>query len=381
MRGVTSTLLFASLAAAAAAAMRSAVTCAAAAAAATTAAAAAPPPVQQLRLSATADATQLLATWATANSTAPGYRPSCEYGLAPGVYTQTTAVGTTDGYTAFGIVSPALHRATLTGLKPGRVVYYYRCGDARALGLSPEARFHTAPRDGTLSFVFFADMGVSHSNGTAAQTARLAQGGALDLLLIGGDVAYADNRQVLFNGTIADGILDDFYNEIAPTTKHVPTMYAVGNHELQLGDGQAGVHCFANGSECRGLAYVKRVAATMPTAGSVSPFYYSFSYGPVHFLVYSTEHPFAEGSPQWRWVQSDLQSVDRAATPWTVAVAHRPMICSNTCACARGREWGAGRSASPPCESLCDPLDPRLPRPRLSPRRLVPKRHCSARGV
>lgn len=138
------------------------------------------------------------------------------------------------------------------------------------------------------------------------------------------------------NGTIADGILNDFYNEVQGTSAFVPMMYVVGNHELQLGDGQAGTHCLANGSECRGLAFTKRVSRTMPTTGgSGSPFWYSFNYGPVHFLAFSTEHAYARGSPQWQWVLSDLQSVDRAATPWVVAYAHRPMICSNTCACRR----------------------------------------------
>jgi hypothetical protein len=32
--------------------------------------------------------------------------------------------------------------------------------------------------------------------------------------------------------------------------------------------------------------------------GPLKNFYYSFNYGPVHFLVYSSEHPFGIGTEQ-----------------------------------------------------------------------------------
>lgn len=141
--------------------------------------------VEQVRLSATGDATSMVATWATSNHTVSDYVPTCEFGPAPGAYPHHTEAGSTDGYVAFGIKSPALHMATMTGLKPGRVQYWYRCGDAK-LGFSDEFTFHTAPTDGSLSFVFYADMGVSLSKGTATQTALLAQAGKVDIALHGG---------------------------------------------------------------------------------------------------------------------------------------------------------------------------------------------------
>ena len=38
----------------------------------------------------------------------------------------------------------------------------------------------------------------------------------------------------------------------------------------------------------------------------------------------------AEGSPEMDWLQKDLASVDRAVTPWVVAVFHQPYVNSNT---------------------------------------------------
>ena len=48
------------------------------------------------------------------------------------------------------------------------------------------------------------------------------------------------------------------------------------------------------------------------------PFWYSFSYGPVHFTVLSTEHDAAPGSEQHAWLEEDLMRVDRCRTPWLV---------------------------------------------------------------
>lgn len=66
---------------------------------------------------------------------------------------------------------------------------------------------------------------------------------------------------------------------------------------------------------------------------ALAPFYYSFDYGPVHFVVYSSEHPFSKGSEQWDFINRDLQAASapaaRAARPWIVVWSHRPLYCSD----------------------------------------------------
>jgi len=56
---------------------------------------------------------------------------------------------------------------------------------------------------------------------------------------------------------------------------------------------------------------------------------YSFEYGPVHFLIFSAEHDFTEGSQQYEFMQKDLKSVDRERTPWVIIAAHRPIYCTS----------------------------------------------------
>lgn len=61
-----------------------------------------------------------------------------------------------------------------------------------------------------------------------------------------------------------------------------------------------------------------------PTGGE-SNFYYSTNVGAVHLLFVSSEHPAGPGSAQAAWAAADLAAVDAAATPWVVAVIHRPI--------------------------------------------------------
>lgn len=88
--------------------------------------------------------------------------------------------------------------------------------------------------------------------------------------------------------------------------------------------------------------------SSMPSAESagVESFWYSFDYGPVHFINFNTETdypnaadepggegaenagPFAPNGTQLEWLKNDLASVDRSKTPWVVASGHRPWYVS-----------------------------------------------------
>ena len=42
---------------------------------------------------------------------------------------------------------------------------------------------------------------------------------------------------------------------------------------------------------------------------------YSFDYGSVHVVIFSTEHNWTVCSEQCNWIESDLKSVNRTLTP------------------------------------------------------------------
>ena len=66
------------------------------------------------------------------------------------------------------------------------------------------------------------------------------------------------------------------------------------------------------------------------TLGRFNPCRYSYDYGPIHFLHYSTEHDFSTHSPQWEFIKADLEGVNRALTPWVVVGGHRPIYIDST---------------------------------------------------
>ena len=61
---------------------------------------------------------------------------------------------------------------------------------------------------------------------------------------------------------------------------------------------------------------------------------YSLNLGPLHLVSFNTETPDDTGSidaPEVAWLDADLAKANasRAATPWLVAGAHRPLYCTN----------------------------------------------------
>merc|ERR1712166_1508383 len=139
----------------------------------------------------------------------------------------------------------------------------------------------------------------------------------IDMVLHIGDISYAC-------GFLSEW--DNFFTMIEPVSTKVPWMTAIGNHE-QGWSGSTPFPGTDSGGEC-GVPY----NAYFPFASQnpSSPFpdrepWYDFSYGSVHFVVFSTEHDFASGSSQHAWLEETLASVDRKLTPWLVIAGHRPM--------------------------------------------------------
>ncbi|KAF6263717.1 Metallo-dependent phosphatase-like protein [Scenedesmus sp. NREL 46B-D3] len=298
----------------------------------------------QRHLALTGDNTQMRVQWVTKNSS----NPVVKWGSSPGTYTHAVPAASST-YTrqelcgppanSVGYVDPGLlHAALLEGLVPGRR-YYYSVGDG-AWGFSPEASFQAAPAVGPsarVKLLAVADLGQGELDGSMEQsemlpslntTARMLQDiqkRGFQLVLHNGDISYA-------RGYVTQW--DNFMHQMEPLVSAVPYMTAHGNHERDWpNSGDRFTTAYDSGGEC-GIPLERRMA--MPQAGPDRP-WYAFDFGPIHFLQYSTEHPFHPGSEQHAWVLSDLAAVDRAATPWLVVGGHRPMYIAST---FRMPEWG-----------------------------------------
>lgn len=85
---------------------------------------------------------------------------------------------------------------------------------------------------------------------------------------------------------------DVFFDQIQPLTTSMPYMTVPGNHERDWpNSGDRFPAQYDSGGEC-GVPYNRRLK--MPSPAEDKP-WYSFDFGPIHFLQYSTEHDFAQG--------------------------------------------------------------------------------------
>ena len=53
---------------------------------------------------------------------------------------------------------------------------------------------------------------------------------------------------------------------------------------------------------------------------------YTFTYGPIFFIQFSTDIDFGEGSAQHDFIYNALKSVNRTTFPWLVVGFHRPYL-------------------------------------------------------
>ncbi|RMZ57116.1 hypothetical protein APUTEX25_002348 [Auxenochlorella protothecoides] len=183
--------------------------------------------------------------------------------------------------------------------------------------------------DAEVHILAMADLGQTEVDGSVEVDAiapaslltslRLAQEAAgATLMVLNGDLSYARGYAVQW---------ETFFDQLAPMLRALPLMTVIGNHERDWpGSGDRFGMAYDSGGEC-GVPYAARTG--MPTAGPDRP-WYSFDHGPIHFLQYSTEHAFEEGSPQHAFIADDLAAVDRCQTPWVILGGHRPMYIDST---------------------------------------------------
>jgi len=186
-------------------------------------------------------------------------------------------------------VETQVHNVRLTGLLPA-TVYHYRVRDFD--GLSAGYSFETAPASaGLVRFSWAAD---SRGNPNVFnRIAGLIAEGQPDLVLHGGDVVDSN----LYRNWDRELFVPEWSRLIS----RVPFYLAPGNHE---------------GWNSQARAFIQA-----PDSASGRQDYYSFDYGPVHFLVLNTELDLGPGSAQYRFAASDLETSEQA---WKIVVAHKP---------------------------------------------------------
>jgi hypothetical protein len=307
--------------------------------------------------------------------------PCVQYGTSPDALTSEACSADSATYSTSRTYS---NSAILTGLQPATSYYY------KIVSTNSSVEHFVSPRmagDKTsFAISIVIDLGVYGADGFTIEMdqtkrdtipsiqpslnhttiGRLADNiNDYELVVHPGDFAYADDWYLkpknLLDGVDAyEAILEQFYDQLAPIAGRKAYMASPGNHEADCEEIDYTTFLCPAGQK-NFTDFMNRFGQTMPTAFSSTstnstaminankakmlanpPFWYSFEYGMVHFVMFDTETDFAnapdepggsaglEGGPfgapnqQLEFLEADLASVDRTVTPWLVVGGHRP---------------------------------------------------------
>lgn len=200
--------------------------------------------------------------------------------------------------------------------------------------------FKTAPDDENPSredlypihFGIIGDMGQFEHSQEVLNHLRDHKKGIRAVVLVG-DIAYPD-----FDGRKWDtffDFLDDHSN-----FDEIPLMVAAGNHDIDkqyAGNEifQAYEHRFrmprlqppelgVYDGDCD-EGKMNMDAAPYPLPYEWGNSYYAFTYGPARHVIVNAYADMSPGSPQYKWLQAELASIDRQKTPWVLLTMHPPI--------------------------------------------------------
>ena len=230
-----------------------------------------------------------------------------------------------------------IHHVILRGLRSGTEYF------ASVPCSSEVISFRTAPQADTkksFSFGVYADLGPVKGEDTLS--ALRSTQSSLVGHLFAGDIGYADDA--FMHGQSYIGRTIEFVQDIASSAGSIPIMVAPGNHEAE----DHTPLCLLSRA-CRegfGNFSAYNCIWNMPSTERRHSMWYSFNYGPIHFVMTNTEtdfdgaplQPYGEvgfiptgsfGEPgeYQRWLRSDILKAheDRHIRPFIIVVGHRPI--------------------------------------------------------
>lgn len=239
-------------------------------------------------------------SWITIDPSAPSM---VEFGTKSGLYDRT-AYGDSDSYRFLLYRSGQIHNVVLQNLSPS-TVYFYKCG-----GEGLEYAFKTPPAVDPKASIMFAIAGDMGQTDDTRLTLNHIQQSDYDVLLLPGDLSYADYYQPLW---------DTFGTLVEPLASSRPLMVTQGNHEKE------NLPLLLDPFR----SYNTRWRMPYEESGSDSNLYYSFEVAGVHVLMLGSYADVSRDSSQYIWLQADLAKVDRKRTPWLIALLHAPWYNSN----------------------------------------------------
>ena len=255
--------------------------------------------------------------------------------------------------------SDFIYHVKLTNLKAGNKRYWYRIRVKEENGPSTNIRmarklrqedqivaeapiyyFFTPPNPGSpTSMAFIGDLGQTiNSTRTMAHiqyaTRPIVSRNPVSIVMIVGDMSYADGEPKRWT---------HWLELMEPLFRSTPMEVAAGNHEIECDNVTLDVfiqyeNYFHNANRL-GKAVTKAVDPNYRKTlwnndcSTPSQFeghydfgnaFYAFRHGLVQMIVLSSYSETQSGSPQYQFLESALQSVNRTLTPWLIVNFHCP---------------------------------------------------------
>lgn len=202
------------------------------------------------------------------------------------------------------------HEVRLLGLSPGTAYAYSVHGVLEpAEPVSATRTFRTPPVVGTpvpVRVWAIGDSGYGNLSGQQVRDAYLAWSGAHreDFWLLLGDNAYTTGSDAEYQA----GLFDEYPVTLARS----PLWSTRGNHDL----------LYAGASNDYYDLFTLPTAAECGGVASATEAWYSFDWGPVHFVCLDSEgSDRSVGSPMLQWLRADLSATSQ---PWIVGFWHHP---------------------------------------------------------
>jgi hypothetical protein len=208
------------------------------------------------------------------------------------------------------------HAYTIGSLTPGSKLHYR----VTAAGTSYGGSLTAAPPEDAQDLKFFAygdtrTNGATHDVVAGAIDAAFAADSAYQSLVVSVGDLTSDGRNETY---WTDEFFNPAYPNILSMLSHLPYQCAMGNHEED------------------GLLFVKYFPYAF-----VGGRYWSFDYGPAHFVMVDQYTDYSTGSPQLDWIAGDLAA---STKHWKFLVLHEP-------------GWSAGsHENNPSVEAYLQPL-------------------------
>ncbi|KAG2381383.1 hypothetical protein C9374_006372 [Naegleria lovaniensis] len=163
----------------------------------------------------------------------------------------------------------------------------------------------------SFQFLVYGDMDIYGDGQKTIQSILQHHMDSTQFIIHVGDIPYVWNSEHEYKW-------DTWFDMIEPITKKIPYVVCNGNHE-NASNFTSYKSRFTNSTRSLFNHHGQ-------SPSNSNNLYYSFDYGPIHFIAISSEHDF---KLQTQWMEKDLSQVDRNKTPFIIFYTHRPMYSSN----------------------------------------------------